>query len=60
MTLRLSVGEEAAQCGIGVLLTQAVQIEPRVDLAPPFGNPFALARIEWCGRGHSRGRLGFA
>jgi hypothetical protein len=58
MALSLTMGEEAAQLRISVLLTQAVQIEPRVDLAAAASNSLADTMIERSGRG-GRCRLCF-
>jgi hypothetical protein len=42
----LTSGEETPKSHVGVLLPQAVKIQPRVDFAAPPRNPSAYVRIE--------------
>lgn len=42
----LAAGEEAAQNDVGILLPEAVKIEPRIDRMAAAGNPLAQARVE--------------
>src|SRR5271157_1331220 len=45
-SVRLAASQEAAQNDVGILLPQAVKVEPRIDCIAASGDPFADTRIE--------------